>query len=50
MAAKLQALKDAASTDVNMLYPMRDALKAGCSIGEVCGALREVWGEYKETL
>lgn len=48
--AKLQALKDAAATDVNLLFPMRDALKANCSIGEVCGALREVWGEYKETL
>ncbi|MBI5310829.1 MAG: methylmalonyl-CoA mutase [Actinobacteria bacterium] len=50
VAAKLQALKDAAKTDVNMLFPMRDALKVGCSIGEVCGALREEWGEYKETL
>jgi hypothetical protein len=25
---------------------MREALAAGCTIGEVCGALREEFGEY----
>jgi hypothetical protein len=25
---------------------MRVALRAGCTIGEICGALREVWGTY----
>ena len=30
-----------------MLPPMKEALRAGASIGEVCGALREVFGEYQ---
>jgi methylmalonyl-CoA mutase N-terminal domain/subunit len=29
-----------------MLPPMRDALRAHCTIGEICGALRTEWGEY----
>ena len=29
------------------LHPIRAALKANASIGEVCGAMREVFGEYK---
>ena len=48
--AKLDALAEVAKGDGNVLYPMRDALKVGCSIGEVCGTLREHWGEYRETL
>ena len=31
----------------NVLYPMRDALRAEATVGEVCDALREVWGEYQ---
>ena len=30
----------------NVLYPMRDALAARATVGEVCHALREVWGTY----
>jgi len=30
----------------NVLYPMRRALAARATVGEVCGALREVWGVY----
>ena len=30
----------------NVLYPMRDALRARATVGEVCDALREVWGRY----
>ncbi len=50
VSARLAALVDAAKGDGNLLHPMRDALKVGCSIGEVCGALRDHWGEYQETL
>jgi methylmalonyl-CoA mutase, N-terminal domain len=25
-------------------YPLRDALRVGATLGEVCGALRDVWG------
>ena len=30
----------------NMLPPMRDALRARCTIGEICGVLREEWGKH----
>ena len=30
----------------NVLYPMRDALAARATVGEVCDALRAVWGTY----
>ena len=32
---------------VNLLYPMHDALRARATVGEVCNALREVWGAYE---
>ncbi|MBK5229737.1 MAG: methylmalonyl-CoA mutase [Thermoleophilia bacterium] len=50
VAAKLAALVEAAKGDGNLLHPMRDALKASGTIGEICGALREHWGEYRESL
>ena len=30
----------------NLLYPIKEALAARATIGEVCNALREVWGTY----
>ncbi|MDQ1746364.1 MAG: methylmalonyl-CoA mutase, N-terminal domain, partial [Frankiaceae bacterium] len=42
----LAALKDAAAGDGNVLYPLKDALRELATVGEVCGALREVWGVY----
>jgi methylmalonyl-CoA mutase N-terminal domain/subunit len=45
--AKLQALRDVAGGEGNLLYPIRAALAADASIGEVCGAMREVFGEYQ---
>ena len=30
----------------NVLLPMREALAARATVGEVCDALREVWGTY----
>ncbi|MDT3397442.1 methylmalonyl-CoA mutase family protein [Streptomyces sp. B1866] len=49
VAAALTALKEAARAPegtVNVLYPMRDALAAHATVGEVCDALREVWGVH----
>ena len=46
VASALAALKEAAAGDANCLYPMKDALTALATVGEVCGALREVWGTY----
>jgi methylmalonyl-CoA mutase, N-terminal domain len=45
--AKLESLRDVARGEGNLLHPIRAALKANASIGEVCGAMREVFGEYK---
>ena len=43
----LAAIKRAAEGTDNVLYPLRDALRADATLGEVCDALRDVWGEYK---
>jgi methylmalonyl-CoA mutase N-terminal domain/subunit len=43
----LAELKAAAAGDGNCLYPMRTALQELATVGEVCGALREVWGVYR---
>ncbi|MEW2487066.1 methylmalonyl-CoA mutase family protein [Streptomyces sp. NPDC048411] len=42
----LGRLKKAAEGTDNVLYPMKDALAARATVGEVCNALREVWGAY----
>ncbi|MFB6773576.1 methylmalonyl-CoA mutase family protein [Streptomyces sp. Tu 4128] len=43
----LAALKKAAEGTDNVLYPMKDALRARATVGEVCNALREIWGTYE---
>jgi methylmalonyl-CoA mutase, N-terminal domain len=43
----ISALKSAAEGTDNVLYPLRDALRADATLGEVCDALRDVWGEYR---
>lgn len=42
----LAALKEAAAGTENVLPPMKEALRTRATVGEVCGALREVWGSY----
>jgi methylmalonyl-CoA mutase N-terminal domain/subunit len=42
----LDALKQAAEGTDNVLYPMKQALRAKATVGEVCNALRDVWGVY----
>jgi methylmalonyl-CoA mutase N-terminal domain/subunit len=37
----------AATGASNVLYPMKDALRARATVGEVCDALRTVWGIYR---
>ncbi|MFJ8926714.1 MULTISPECIES: acyl-CoA mutase large subunit family protein [unclassified Streptomyces] len=44
--AALAALKKAAEGEDNVLYPMKDALRARATVGEVCDALRGIWGAY----
>ncbi len=44
---RLAKLREVALGEGNLLYPVKDALRDCASIGEVCGAMREVFGEYK---
>jgi methylmalonyl-CoA mutase N-terminal domain/subunit len=43
----LERVKKAAAGEENLLYPMKDALAAYATLGEVSDALREVFGEYR---
>jgi methylmalonyl-CoA mutase N-terminal domain/subunit len=42
----LDALRTAAAGTDNVLPPMKEALAARATVGEVCHALRAVWGTY----
>jgi methylmalonyl-CoA mutase N-terminal domain/subunit len=44
----LNALVDAARSSDNLVPPMLDAIRAEATVGEVCGVLRGVFGEYRE--
>jgi methylmalonyl-CoA mutase N-terminal domain/subunit len=46
VAERPSAADAAAGEDGNVLYPMRTALAARATVGEVCNALREIWGRY----
>ena len=42
----LERIRVAARGTDNLLYPMKDALRARATVGEVSDALRDVWGQY----
>jgi methylmalonyl-CoA mutase, N-terminal domain len=42
----LVGLREAARGTANMLPPIREALAAWCTVGEICGVLREEWGTH----
>ena len=44
---RLDDLKKAATGSQNLLVPVREALRHRATVGEVCDALREVWGTYQ---
>jgi methylmalonyl-CoA mutase, N-terminal domain len=44
----LDALRDAAVRGGNTMPPILDAVRAYATVGEMCDALRDVWGEYEE--
>lgn len=48
-AALAELRRAAAGSTDNVLYPMKRALRARATVGEVCDALREVWGAYVPT-
>ena len=45
----LDALRHAALGPDNLMPSLLDAVRAYATVGEVCDALRDVWGEYEET-
>jgi methylmalonyl-CoA mutase N-terminal domain/subunit len=44
--AALARVREAAKSSENLLVPIRDALRARCTVGEICGVLRTEWGEH----
>jgi methylmalonyl-CoA mutase N-terminal domain/subunit len=48
VAEALDALRDAARSTHNLMPPILDAVRAYATVGEMCDALRDVWGEYEE--
>jgi methylmalonyl-CoA mutase, N-terminal domain len=49
VAAALEHLKAAARGTENVMIPILEASRAYATLGEMCDALREVWGEYEES-
>ena len=44
----LERLRETARGAGNTMYPLLDCVRAYATVGEMCDALREVWGEYEE--
>ncbi|BDG60781.1 acyl-CoA mutase large subunit family protein [Caldinitratiruptor microaerophilus] len=44
---RLEALRRAAEGDDNLMPPIFEAVKAYCTLGEICDTLRSVFGEYR---
>jgi methylmalonyl-CoA mutase N-terminal domain/subunit len=50
VATRLEEVRERARGTENLLPVLRAALKDRCSMGEVCAAMRDVFGEYKPTI
>jgi len=48
VARSLEALRAAARGRDNTMYPLLECVRAYATVGEMCDALREVWGEWEE--
>jgi methylmalonyl-CoA mutase N-terminal domain/subunit len=48
MSSSLNKLKQAATTDENLLPRILDCVESYATIGEISNTLREIWGEYRE--
>ncbi|HSR69087.1 MAG TPA: methylmalonyl-CoA mutase family protein [Acidobacteriota bacterium] len=46
----LEAVRKAAREDSNLMPPILEAVKALASVGEIADAMRDVFGEYQETV
>lgn len=47
---KLMKLETACRGEENLMPYILDAVKSYCSVGEICNAMRSVFGEYKEAV
>jgi len=47
VASRLEELREVARGEENLIPAIRAALKDRCSMGEVCGAMKDVFGGYK---
>ena len=47
LASRLDDLRDCARGTQNVLYPMKEAVRAGATLGEVSDSLRDVFGVYR---
>jgi methylmalonyl-CoA mutase N-terminal domain/subunit len=47
VGAALDGVRRAAQGTANLLPPMREALRCHATLGEICGVLRQEWGEYR---
>ncbi|MBA3888812.1 MAG: methylmalonyl-CoA mutase, partial [Acidobacteria bacterium] len=48
VARTLDALRGTARGGGNTMYPLIECVRAYATVGEMCDALRDVWGEYEE--
>jgi len=48
LTRSLERLRKAAAGTENTMPALLDAVRAYATIGEMCDALRDVWGEYQE--
>ncbi len=48
--ALLKAVREAAMSDANLMPVFIDAVKEYVTLGEICGVLRDVFGEYKQQI
>jgi methylmalonyl-CoA mutase, N-terminal domain len=48
-AALARLKEDAAHDDRNLMAPIMEASRAYVTMGEMCEALRQVWGTWRET-
>ncbi|MHC5019568.1 MAG: methylmalonyl-CoA mutase family protein, partial [Planctomycetota bacterium] len=46
--AALAALRTACEDGTNTMYPIMEAVRAYATVGEMCDAMRDVFGEFQE--
>ena len=50
VGAALGAVEAGAAGSANLMPALLEAVRVGCTVGEISDALRRVWGEHRESL